>query len=122
MAKKKKNAPSETGGVAKTIMIWVVKAYVFLMLAVYPLYFQDKYYDMCNAKWHFFRNVTSFLFAAAVVILAWYIGCFIAARKTGEFFKGACKSISHAFCPGVYGGMLYLNDNYPVQAFCDMGI
>ena len=96
MAKKKKNAPSETGGVAKTIMIWVVKAYVFLMLAVYPLYFQDKYYDMCNAKWHFFRNVTSFLFAAAVVILAWYIGCFIAARKTGEFFKGACKSISHA--------------------------
>ena len=96
MAKKKKNAPSETGGVAKTIMIWVVKAYVFLMLAGYPLYFQDKYYDMCNAKWHFFRNVTSFLFAAAVVILAWYIGCFIAARKTGEFFKGACKSISHA--------------------------
>ncbi len=94
MAKKKKNVSSETGSIAKTIMTWLVKAYVFLMLAVYPLYFQDKYYDMSDAKWLFYKNVSAFFILASVIVLIWYTGCFIAGKKTKEFFKNAYKNIT----------------------------
>ena len=94
MAKKKNNTPSETGGVAKTILIWAVKAYVFMMLVVYPLYFKDKYYDMCDAKWEFYKNVSSFFALAAAVILIWYIGCYLAGGKINESLENTYKSIT----------------------------
>ena len=34
--------------------------YLFLMLVVYPLYYEDMYYNMGEAKWHFFRTITYF--------------------------------------------------------------
>lgn len=36
----------------------VVQVYLFLMLGIFPLYFQDKYYNIGDAKYHFFRTVT----------------------------------------------------------------
>jgi len=36
----------------------VVQVYLFLMLGVFPLYFQDKYYNIGDAKYSFFRTVT----------------------------------------------------------------
>ncbi|MCR5251563.1 MAG: O-antigen ligase family protein [Lachnospiraceae bacterium] len=83
---------------AKSILTWLVKAYVFLMLVVYPLYFQDKYYDMSDAKWAFYRNVSAFFALAAAVILIWHVGCFVAGKKTKEFFAGAVKNLNATDC------------------------
>ncbi len=93
MANKKKYTPAKTGGVAKLIMIWVVNAYIFLMMAIYPLYYKNKYYDMCDAKWIFYRNVSAVFAVLAVIVLFWYMGCFIAGKKIKDFFKDAYKNM-----------------------------
>lgn len=35
--------------------------YLFLMFVVYPLYYEDKYFNMGDAKWNFFRTVTYYI-------------------------------------------------------------
>ena len=37
---------------------WIVQSYLFLMLGVFPLYFQNRYYDMGDAKYTFFKYAT----------------------------------------------------------------
>ena len=94
MSKKRKNTPVETGIVAEYVLIWLVKAYVFLMLVVFPLYYRDKYYDMCDAKWLFFRNVSAFFGVAAVVVFLWYAACFLAEKKLKVFLRNAYHNIN----------------------------
>ena len=50
----------------------VVSLYVFFMFAIYPLYYEDKYYNMGDAKWHFFRWVTLVGVIIMTVIFIWY--------------------------------------------------
>ena len=42
---------------------WAVGAYLLLMLGVFPLYFQDGFFALGDAKYDFFRTVTSLLLA-----------------------------------------------------------
>nr|MCR4585625.1 O-antigen ligase family protein [Lachnospiraceae bacterium] len=92
--KKKKNTSGETGSTAKSILIWLVKLYVFLLMAVYPLYYKDKYYDIDVAKWNFFKYV-SFSFAAVIaIVFLRYLGCFIAEKKLKEFLSKTYKKLT----------------------------
>lgn len=52
MAKKKKN---------KNLLRWsdmIIYSYLFMMLGVFPLYYQNNYYNMGDAKYQFFRLMT----------------------------------------------------------------
>ncbi|SKB57523.1 O-Antigen ligase [Lachnospiraceae bacterium] len=42
--------------------------YLFLMFVIYPLFYEDKYYNMGDAKWHFFRTVTYYIEAPGFYI------------------------------------------------------
>ena len=37
---------------------WIVHIYLFLMLGIFPLYYQDKYFNMGDAKYQFFKYAT----------------------------------------------------------------
>lgn len=41
---------------------WIVQSYLFLMFGIFPLYYQDGYYNMGDAKYEFFKFVTIALF------------------------------------------------------------
>lgn len=68
--KKADTKKRETGGIYHKLLREFTAAYVFLMLAVYPLYYQNKYYNMGEAKWKFFSVVT---FSAGAVLLAVFL-------------------------------------------------
>ena len=44
--------------VSKKLLKEITAVYVFFMFAIYPLYYENKYYNMGDAKWHFFKWVT----------------------------------------------------------------
>lgn len=48
---------------------WAVQAYLFMMLGVFPLYFQDGFFNLGDAKYDFFRTVTLLLLAVLAVEL-----------------------------------------------------
>ncbi|MDE7339425.1 MAG: O-antigen ligase family protein [Lachnospiraceae bacterium] len=58
--------------------------YVFLMLAVYPFYFRNKYYDIGNAKWQFFFFLTAGVGAVLTGLLLFRL---LEEWKTREFEK-----------------------------------
>lgn len=39
----------------KNLTFWIVQIYLFLMLGVFPLYYQNGYYNMGDAKYEFFK-------------------------------------------------------------------
>ncbi len=49
---------------------WIVNLYLFLMLGVFPLYYQNKYYNMGDAKYAFFKYAAlgMFLLLGAVLL------------------------------------------------------
>lgn len=64
MAKKKN---TRNTGNQVTFAEWVVWAYMAMMLGVFPFYYQNGYYDMGDAKYLFFRNVTLGMLALVLV-------------------------------------------------------
>ena len=44
-----------------------------MLFALYPLYYQNKYFNMGEAKWIFFRNVTGFFAVFFLIGLIWYL-------------------------------------------------
>lgn len=54
-AAEKKEKPGRSGSRLPQEIVFI---YVFLMLTVYPFYFQNKYYNIGNAKWQFFFFLT----------------------------------------------------------------
>lgn len=71
-AGKKRSSQADVTPVSKRIMKDVVAIYVFLMFAVYPLYYEDKYYNMGDAKWHFFKWVTLVGVIVMAAVFTWY--------------------------------------------------
>ena len=69
---KRRGAQADNTPLSKKLLKDAVSLYVFFMFAIYPLYYEDKYYNMGDAKWHFFRWVT----LVGVIIIAslflWY--------------------------------------------------
>lgn len=71
--KKANRHTKEAGGLPHKLLREFTAIYVFLMLAIYPLYYQNKYFNMGDAKWQFFKYVT---FAAGIILIAlfaWYV-------------------------------------------------
>ena len=49
---------------------YVVSLYLFLILGVFPLYYQDKYFNMGDAKYQFFQYVTLGTLLVFLMLLA----------------------------------------------------
>lgn len=64
---KKKQQGITGGGIPGKIIHISVSVYVFAMFLVFPLYYQDKYYNMGEAKYEFFRAVTWTLLPVALL-------------------------------------------------------
>ena len=78
-AKKKKNKSKESAGMQTTdyILSVMCSMYVFCMLCIYPLYYENKYFNMGDAKYHFFKYVSVFFLVAMLfTVVAW-----LAARR-----------------------------------------
>ena len=69
---KKKNARKNTAAsqISLTLPECVVQVLLAAMLGVFPLYYQDKYYNMGDAKYQFFRAITLVLLIALAIFLA----------------------------------------------------
>lgn len=88
MSKKhgKKTAPEETMSqqIANYGLSIMTGLYVFCLLVFYPLYYDNKYYNMGNAKFAFFESTSSvFLTALVVLFLVWMY----AYRKENSFMS-----------------------------------
>ncbi|MBO5550687.1 MAG: hypothetical protein J5966_01905, partial [Lachnospiraceae bacterium] len=96
-AGRKRPAQADTTPVSKKIMKDVVAIYVFFMFAIYPLYYEDKYYNMGDAKWHFFKWVT----LAGVIIMAfvftWYQIYLAKAGKLKDYWNIKKTSVLDRF-------------------------
>lgn len=86
--------------------------YLFLMFVIYPLYYEEKYFNMGEAKWHFFRTVTYFLqgdegqfqFPGAMIFLlaffCWYLYDMFANGRAKEFIDFKKTSVTDWFVLG----------------------
>lgn len=72
IAGKKQKVQTDTTPVSKKVMKDVVAVYVFFMFAIYPLYYEENYYNMGDAKWHFFKWVTLVGVIAMTAVFMWY--------------------------------------------------
>ena len=72
-AKAAAKSVADRSPISKKLLKEITAVYVFFMFAIYPLYYEDKYYNMGEAKWHFFRWVTlvavCLLFAVSLSIV-----------------------------------------------------
>jgi len=92
MADRDKKAIKEKkrpGQLCSELLQEITFIYVFLMLTVYPFYFQNKYYDIGNAKWQFFF----FLTAGAGAILSGLLFFHIIEKLKSHELKKAIRSI-----------------------------
>lgn len=75
----------------------IISVYVFLMLVVYPFYFQDKYFNIGNAKWKFFKVIT---FAAGFLLITgafFYLADLVRKHKLKEELKNMKLSLIDGF-------------------------
>ena len=52
----------------KCLSNWIIQIYLFLMLGVFPLYYQDGYYNMGDAKYEFFKYATIVMLGVFAVV------------------------------------------------------
>ena len=83
--------------------------YLFFMFVIYPLYYQDKYYNMGEAKWSFFKTVTyfwsddngQFLFPGIVIFLlaffCWFVYDIFRVNRAKEWFDIKKTSVTDWF-------------------------
>lgn len=90
---RKGNAQEDNTPISKKIMKDVVAVYVFFMFAIYPLYYEDKYYNMGDAKWHFFKWVTIVGVIAMTAAFIWYQTYLGQAGKLGWYWDYRKNSI-----------------------------
>lgn len=66
----------------------LVAIYVFCMLCVYPLYFDNKYYNMGDAKFLFFETVSCLFIGIMLVVLCVWIGAYWKEKNFVHIFQG----------------------------------
>ncbi len=71
-AKAAAKSVADRSPISKKLLKEITAVYVFFMFAIYPLYYEDKYYNMGEAKWHFFRWVTLVAMVLLVGVFIWY--------------------------------------------------
>lgn len=88
MAKqKKKSVVNETGQFPLYWIRKMVDLYIFMLLAIYPLYYQNKYYNMGDAKWAYFSNVTKVALIVIGTLYVWYTFCLVWKSELFCFWK-----------------------------------
>ena len=75
-----------------TLKNWVVQIYLWLMLGIFPLYYQNKYFDMGDAKYTFFKTATLGFLAIAVVV--WLGNIFVQPNEKKKDLKRVGESFS----------------------------
>jgi hypothetical protein len=70
MANKVKKAAGEL--LSHRFVKEILGIYLFLIFVIYPLYYEDAYYNMGDAKWHFFKWVTLAGVIIMFAVFAWY--------------------------------------------------
>lgn len=96
--KNKKKYQYETGDSAKRVLRICVALYSFMMLAIYPLYYQNKYYNMGEAKWQYFSVISRIFLVVFAGLFIWYIGCFCYEKKLKQFLSEAQKKMNITDC------------------------
>ena len=86
IAGKSRNTETDTTPASKRVMKDVVAVYLFFMFAIYPLYYEDKYYNMGDAKWHFFKWVTLIAVILMFTVFTWYQLYLCKAGKVREYW------------------------------------
>ncbi len=82
--------------------------YLFLMMVIYPLYYEDKYYNMGEAKWNFFRNVSYYItgpggfpiptfLVLLLIFFIWYQVDLSKQKKLKEFWSWKKASVIDRF-------------------------
>ncbi len=83
--------------------------YLFFMFVIYPLYYQDKYYNMGEAKWSFFKTVTyfwsndegQFLFPGVIIFLlaffCWFVYDIFRVNRAKDWFSMKKVSLTDCF-------------------------
>lgn len=102
MAKNKKSLIPETGATAVFWMKKIVAAFVFMMLGIYPLYYEDKYFNMGEAKWNFFRHISLFAVALFAACFIWYMVCLAIDEKLVGFWKNVKLSVTDCIVLGYF--------------------
>ncbi|MBQ2453889.1 MAG: hypothetical protein II497_05520, partial [Lachnospiraceae bacterium] len=86
IAGKSRSTETDTTPASKRVMKDVVAVYLFFMFAIYPLYYEDKYYNMGDAKWHFFKWVTLIAVIVMFIVFTWYQLYLCKAGKVREYW------------------------------------
>lgn len=87
----------ETGRIFHKLLREATAAYVFLMLAVYPLYYQNKYYNMGEAKWKFFSVVTFSAGGILLCVLLLYMAKLCSKNEFKDYMQGIHLSLPDKF-------------------------
>lgn len=83
----KKNIEQET--LPETVMIGAVAVFVFALFVLYPLYFQDKYANMGNAKYDFFKTAYTIFIPVMLVAFA----CYLFLKRKELSIKTICQEM-----------------------------
>lgn len=115
MEKKFKRRVVEYASPATVFLRYAVAVYLFLFFVIYPFYYENKFYNMGEAKWHFFRGMTFYFRPAflrglalpsilelAIAFLIWRIIELAVKKELKEKFQLAKISLLDK-CVFVYG-------------------
>ncbi|MCR5774853.1 MAG: O-antigen ligase family protein [Lachnospiraceae bacterium] len=94
---KKHDNITDNTPLSKKVLKDVVAIYIFFMFAVYPLYYEDKYYNMGDAKWHFFRWVTLVGLIIMGIVFIWYQAHLVRVGKFASFWDFRQTSVTDRF-------------------------
>lgn len=62
-----------TGRIPLMFLRSLTALYVFFMMVIYPIYYEDKYFNMGEAKWNFFKVVTFTGLSVLTALFIWYV-------------------------------------------------
>lgn len=88
------------------ILRYLISGYVMLMLFFYPLYFQNKYYNMGEAKYFFFKNISLIFFVILLGVVI--VHCFVS-KKWKEITDGIKKLSVTDWFVLAYGAAVWLS-------------
>ena len=83
--------------VSKKLLKEITAVYVFFMFAIYPLYYENKYYNMGEAKWHFFKWVTLVAMILLGLVFIWYQVQLYSEKKIKAYWDLKATSVIDRF-------------------------
>ncbi|MBR5376258.1 MAG: O-antigen ligase family protein [Lachnospiraceae bacterium] len=90
-------AAAQRSPISKKLLKEITAVYVFFMFAIYPLYYENKYYNMGEAKWHFFKWVTLVAMILLGIVFIWYQVQLYSEKKIAAYWDLKKTSITDRF-------------------------